>query len=60
MASGASSDIVVEATGLTKVFTDFWFRQKAVAVDGVSFEIRRDEIFACSAPTAAARAPPSR
>jgi ABC-2 type transport system ATP-binding protein len=50
MASGASSDIVVEATGLTKVFTDFWFRQKAVAVDGVSFEIRRDEIFGLLGP----------
>ena len=50
MASGASSDIVVEATGLTKVFTDFWFRQKAVAVDGISFEIRRDEIFGLLGP----------
>jgi ABC-2 type transport system ATP-binding protein len=50
MASSASSDIVVEATGLTKVFTDFWFRQKAVAVDGVSFEIRRDEIFGLLGP----------
>ena len=50
MASGASPDIVVEATGLTKVFTDFWFRQKAVAVDGISFEIRRDEIFGLLGP----------
>ena len=50
MASGASSDIVVEATGLTKVFTDFWLRQKAVAVDGISFEIRRDEIFGLLGP----------
>lgn len=60
MANPATSDVVVEATGLTKVFSDFWMRQKAVAVDGISFEIRRDEISGCSVPTAAARAPPSR
>jgi len=50
MANPATSDIVVEASGLTKVFSDFWMRQKAVAVDGVSFEIRRDEIFGLLGP----------
>jgi ABC-2 type transport system ATP-binding protein len=44
------SGLVVEAAGLTKVFSDFWLRQKAVAVDNVSFDIRRDEIFGLLGP----------
>ena len=27
----------VEAVGLTKVFSDFWLRAKARAVDGIDF-----------------------
>ena len=50
MASAGTNDIVVDAVGLTKVFSDFWLRQKAVAVDGISFEIRRDEIFGLLGP----------
>jgi ABC-2 type transport system ATP-binding protein len=50
MATAVNNDIVVEAVGLTKVFSDFWLRQKAVAVDGISFEIRRDEIFGLLGP----------
>ena len=38
-------EAVVEAAGLTKVFSDFWMRAKARAVDGIDFEIRRHEIF---------------
>ena len=41
---------VVEATGLTKTFTDFWMRAKARAVDGIDFEIRRHEIFGLLGP----------
>ena len=41
---------VVEAAGLTKVFTDFWMRAKARAVDGIDFEIRRHEIFGLLGP----------
>jgi len=50
MASAGTNDIVVDAVGLTKIFSDFWLRQKAVAVDGISFEIRRDEIFGLLGP----------
>jgi len=35
------AEVVVRATGLTKVFKDFWGRPKARAVDNVDFEIRR-------------------
>lgn len=36
--------------GLTKVFSDFWGRPKARAVDNVDFEIRRGEIFGLLGP----------
>ena len=55
-AAGLSSDgeIVVSVRGLTKVFKDFWNRPKARAVDNVDFEVRRGEVFGCSARTAPA------
>ena len=50
MPPDAEHELVVEADGLTKVFSDFWMRRKAVAVDGISFGIRRDEIFGLLGP----------
>lgn len=41
---------VVQAYGLTKVFSDFWLRAKARAVDGIDFEIRRGEVFGLLGP----------
>jgi len=40
----------VEAVGLTKVFTDFWFRARAVAVDAIDFRIEPHEIFGLLGP----------
>jgi len=45
-----SPEVVVKATGLTKIFKDFWGRPKARAVDNVDFEIRRGEIFGLLGP----------
>lgn len=45
-----SDDIVVKVQGLTKVFKDFWQRPKARAVDNVSFEVRRGEVFGLLGP----------
>ncbi len=45
-----SDEVVVRATGLTKIFKDFWGRPKARAVDNVDFEIRRGEIFGLLGP----------
>ena len=41
---------VVEAAGLVKVFSDFWMRAKARAVDGIDFSIHRHEIFGLLGP----------
>ena len=41
---------VVVVRALTKVFKDFWGRPKARAVDNVSFEVRRGEVFGLLGP----------
>ncbi|HOK78038.1 MAG TPA: ABC transporter ATP-binding protein [Verrucomicrobiota bacterium] len=45
-----SDDIVVSVRGLTKIFKDFWGRPKARAVDNVSFDVRRGEVFGLLGP----------
>ena len=45
-----SRETIVEAAGLVKVFSDFWMRTKARAVDGIDFSIRRGEIFGLLGP----------
>ena len=46
----ASDEQVVAVRGLTKVFKDFWGRPKARAVDNISFEVRRGEVFGLLGP----------
>ncbi len=43
-------EIMIRATGLTKVFRDFWNRPKAKAVNDIDFEVRRGEIFGLLGP----------
>lgn len=50
MKNSESSQPIVEADGLVKVFGDFWLRSKARAVDGIDFEIRPHEIFGLLGP----------
>jgi ABC-2 type transport system ATP-binding protein len=45
-----TSELIVEAVGLTKIFRDFWMRAKAKAVDGITFEIQRGELFGLLGP----------
>lgn len=45
-----SEDTVIAIRGLTKVFKDFWGRPKAKAVDNVSFEVRKGEVFGLLGP----------
>src|SRR5215510_2741238 len=44
------AETVIVVRGLTKVFKDFWGRPKARAVDDVSFEVRRGEVFGLLGP----------
>lgn len=41
---------IVDAVGLTRVFRDFWMRQKARAVDGIDFTVNEHEIFGLLGP----------
>ena len=53
MAKGARSQDgqpVVVAQGLTRVFKDFWMRDRVRAVDNLTFEIRPHEIFGLLGP----------
>ena len=58
--SKQTTDLAVSAVGLTKVFSDFWMRARAVAVDGIDFEIRQHEIFGLLGPNGSGKAPRSR
>lgn len=44
------ADVIVAAQNLTKVFKDFWLRDRARAVDGITFSINRGEIFGLLGP----------
>ena len=48
--NGQERETVVKVQGLTKVFRDFWHRPKARAVNDVSFDIRRGEVFGLLGP----------
>jgi ABC-2 type transport system ATP-binding protein len=48
--SASTDEVIIKATGLTKVFKDFWGRPRARAVDNVDFEVRRGEVFGLLGP----------
>ncbi len=45
-----SPDVIVETRKLTKVYRDFWGRQKKTALRALNIEIRRGEIFGLLGP----------
>ena len=49
-AAPPAEDVIVKALGLTKVFKDFWLRDKVRAVDAIDFEIVRGEVFGLLGP----------
>lgn len=49
-APAADRESVVSVRALTKVFKDFWGRPKAKAVNDVSFEIKKGEVFGLLGP----------
>ena len=48
-AGGRSPEVVVETRNLTKVYRDFWGRQKVRALKALDLEVRQGEIFVRSA-----------
>jgi ABC-2 type transport system ATP-binding protein len=45
-----ASDVVIETRNLTKVYRDFWGRQKVRALNALDMEVRRGEIFGLLGP----------
>ncbi|MHC4403402.1 MAG: ATP-binding cassette domain-containing protein, partial [Planctomycetota bacterium] len=45
-----SNDTVIETRNLTKVYRDFWGRQKVRALKALDLEIRKGEIFGLLGP----------
>ena len=45
-----SSEVIVETRNLTKVYRDFWGRQKVQALKALDLEVRRGEIFGLLGP----------
>ena len=48
--SAAPADVIVKGLGLTKIFKDFWLRDKVRAVDAIDFDILRGEVFGLLGP----------
>jgi ABC-2 type transport system ATP-binding protein len=45
-----ANDVIVETRKLTKIYRDFWGRQKKVALRALNLEVRRGEIFGLLGP----------
>lgn len=54
-AVGKAEKPIVAAQDLTKIFKDFWLRDRARAVDGITFHINRGEIFGLLGPNGAGK-----
>jgi ABC-2 type transport system ATP-binding protein len=48
--AGGDSDVVIETRSLTKIYRDFWGRQKVRALNALDLEIRKGEIFGLLGP----------
>src|SRR5437773_11852515 len=46
----SASDVVIETRSLTKIYRDFWGRQKVRALSALDLQIRRGEIFGLLGP----------
>ncbi len=45
-----STDATIRCIQLTKIFRDFWFRNRVRAVDGIDLEVHRGEVFGLLGP----------
>ena len=46
---------VVQTIGLTKIFKDFWHRERVVAVDRLNLDVPRNEVFGLLGPNGAGK-----
>lgn len=49
-AANAQTDVIVETRNLSKIYRDFWGRQKVRALKALDLEVRRGEIFGLLGP----------
>src|SRR5688500_16297078 len=49
-AVSSSSDVIIETRNLTKIYRDFWGRQKVRALNALDLQVRRGEIFGLLGP----------
>ncbi|MEO1235683.1 MAG: ABC transporter ATP-binding protein [Planctomycetota bacterium] len=47
---GGEHDYLIRCARLTKVFKDFWLRDRVTAVDGIDLDVRRGEVFGLLGP----------
>ncbi len=50
VSAASGSDVIIETRNLTKVYRDFWGRQKVRALKALDLEVRRGEIFGLLGP----------
>src|SRR5690606_15055382 len=48
--TGMAGDVVIETRALSKVYRDFWGREKVRALKGLDLTVRRGEIFGLLGP----------
>ena len=46
----ASDEVVIKCANLSKVFKDFWMRNRVRAVDSINLDVRRGEVFGLLGP----------
>ncbi len=49
-ASSSNNEVIIETRNLTKIYRDFWGRQKVRALKALDLEVRRGEIFGLLGP----------
>ena len=48
--NASTADVVIETRNLTKVYRDFWGRQKVQALKALDLEVRQGEVFGLLGP----------
>src|SRR5262245_32456284 len=49
-APGPDAERIIQCVALTKIFKDFWLRNRVRAVDSIDMDVRRGEVFGLLGP----------